>query len=52
MAEEIIFLKTADRVSGGLSKVELLERDAAELLFFLITFVNMSATNCRQKSLI
>lgn len=30
MTEEIIPLKTADSVSGGLSKVELLERDAAD----------------------
>lgn len=50
MAEEIIPLKTADRVSGGLSKVVLLERDVADFYFFLISFVNMSATNCRQKS--
>lgn len=34
MAEEIIPLKTADRVSGGLSKVVLLERDAADFYFF------------------
>lgn len=32
MAEEIIPLKTAESVFGGLSKVALLERDAADFL--------------------